>query len=759
MGKFDMFYEQLKSKMAGPPPMSLRIAVMELKAELQVASQNAGQLRSEEEHKRLDYSRRCSSALMDCAAEKIRKEAVFEATVKRIGKLIRKPGFNLSGGSGNWMASLMKTGDTPQDKGRNEKLIAQMALCTGQISGGEFNRIREAWYKPLEDEYPAGYGRSIVNEQLHAAAELLDALEEMFRLGRQRLDVAEDAVKTILSGEADDATLSKAFHIVESDEIRLLEDAQTCLDDFEKFEENRKLPAEKKRRRELWPPVEKVRMAKLREEAEQETQMLYAAMKEKAAGEEPEKAPEEPPAGEEKAPSKKLSDGQKRVMQNQQVNKFLKPYGLTWHDNYMKNSKSDRIAYRNEKTGKTVILQVTGVETPDGYRVEISDADPGRYVNCDLAEQMRQMKIKVDLLETRVDHSQEYLALQAQMTALEGLKFDDEPGPEQVKDAVNRFHLFGQALEKYIKARGGKPEPDQKLDWYENAVADLQSFARDKLIGIEIVDDHIKTKNQLELSGKEFRNAISAAQQKNGDEKARTSGLDLPEDYLGTVKKWNETFAGMTKEREKETAKAMRAAIAQAKEKNLKEIPRIKPVVVDYLKTLAESDNSVYKADRELLKTLIGTDLYAKAIKGDVGPDELADTMAKNALACAVAQELMTLESQMTEKAALPIKSLIDGGQLLDVVKMVKNSQSFGEHYRCLDLSGDPKKGLDKILKADLQDVPPPPDVVAREIMQSYLKAEKAAKQNRPGQAYPPVEQKDAQPVLNNSQVLQPQVK
>lgn len=84
MGKFDMFYEQLKSKMAGPPPMSLRIAVMELKAELQVASQNAGQLRSEEEHKRLDYSRRCSSALMDCAAEKIRKEAVFEATVKRL---------------------------------------------------------------------------------------------------------------------------------------------------------------------------------------------------------------------------------------------------------------------------------------------------------------------------------------------------------------------------------------------------------------------------------------------------------------------------------------------------------------------------------------------------------------------------------------------------------------------------------------------------------------------------------------------------
>ena len=788
MGMFDLYYEKLKAKMSGQPPMNLQQAMAALKEELQEARQNANQGLNEQVRKRLDYSRKCSDALMDCAAERIRKETAWDTAVESIKKLFERnqkpnPDFKLSGGNGNWMVSLMKTGGTLLDEGYNEKLIAQMALCTGQISSGEYNFIREMWHKSYNREVPKeaneNYGPIIQQEQRNAAAELLDALEEKLQMGEQQWETAEASVGTIIKLDADDDTLSNAFHIVESDEIRLLENVQTCFDDFEEFEENRKLPEARRKQSQIWPPVEKARMAELREKAEQEAQMYYAAMLEKAAEEVPEEAPqEEPPAGE-----KKLTQGQKTVLKNKRISEHLKPYGLTWTDMNRKNTGAERIVYGKE-TGETVILKVTEADAAGGYKIEISDADPGRLVNFDLAERMSIAKSKVKYLEVdtypdpttgELKHSAEYDDLCEKMAALEGVKLNDEPSLDQVKDAGNRFRLFGQALEKYIKMRSAAPEPDQKMDWYESAIKELRSFVSDKLDAIELVDNHIRTKNALELGGKEIEEAISAAQAKP---KRKARSLGLPDTYIETAMKWSEEFSGMIDQYDAQMENAWKKAISRARDAGLKKVTPPEPIPLSLFQVVESANNMNSVADKLQLKILLGAPyydplsedgaaraqengrpkrtLYDAAFEGKLGPEELADTLAKSVLACEVAKELMKLETQMDVQVEPPIKALIEGGRLYDVVDMVKNSQSFGEHYRALDLSGGVKNQLDAIRNAEPGDEPPAPAVVAKEILKSYLDRQRQQQADKPAnkadgeQARLPVEQKDVQPVLKN---------
>ena len=788
MGMFDLYYEKLKAKMSGQPPMNLQQAMAALKEELQEARQNANQGLNEQVRKRLDYSRKCSDALMDCAAERIRKETAWDTAVESIKKLFERnqepnPNFKLSGGNGNWMVSLMKTGGTLLDEGYNEKLIAQMALCTGQIRSGEYNFIREMWHKSYNREVPKeaneNYGPIIQQEQRNAAAELLDALEEKLRMGEQQWEAAEASVGTIIKLDADDDTLSNAFHIVESDEIRLLENVQTCFDDFEEFEENRKLPEARRKQSQIWPPVEKARMAELREKAEQEAQMYYAAMLEKAAEEVPEEAPqEEPPAGE-----KKLTQGQKTVLKNKRISEHLKPYGLTWTDMNRKNTGAERIVYGKE-TGETVILKVTEADAAGGYKIEISDADPGRLVNFDLAERMSIAKSKVKYLEVdtypdpttgELKHSAEYDDLCEKMAALEGVKLNDEPSLDQVKDAGNRFRLFGQALEKYIKMRSAAPEPDQKMDWYESAIKELRSFVHDKLDAILLVDNHIRTKNALELGGKEIEEAISAAQAKP---KRKARSLGLPDTYIETAMKWSEEFSGMIDQYDAQMENAWKKAISRARDAGLKKVTPPEPIPLSLFQVVESANNMNSVADKLQLKILLGAPyydplsedgaaraqengrpkrtLYDAAFEGKLGPEELADTLAKSVLACEVAKELMKLETQMDVQVEPPIKALIEGGRLYDVVDMVKNSQSFGEHYRALDLSGGVKNQLDAIRNAEPGDEPPAPAVVAKEILKSYLDRQRQQQADKPAnkadvkQARLPVEQKNVQPVLKN---------
>ena len=795
--KFNLYYEQLKEMMSGQPPKSLDEAMATLKAQQRAEVPEAP--RGEEEQKRLDYALKCSYQIMDRAAEKIKKEAAWDAAVKQVSKCASNPGLTISKGTGDWLVSMMNTGDAWQDRAYNAVLAAQMAYCTGKIGTDDIFQTIQVAYDP--NNFSKDFSNFVRENGYNAPKKMLEALDEKIKQGQRQLEELDSSADAILGGEASGEVLNKAFEVVESDEIALLQTFKGALDDIRGFGKTLpekypgKLPAEELDKREKeWQSPDKARIDSTLEKVEQVADLSYALWNQQAQkeddinmksgddeppyvieGEEEEeeiKEEKQPPVereneedfirknsinrnnqerrsgddelpyvieGEEEkeeidegkqndapdnapqqaaAPAQNLTRLQKQEVKERQLNEFLKPYGLKADDKFLRMTQADRTAYRKD-TGEVIILRVTERETADGYKVEISDNAPGCLVNYDLVKRLRTAKDQIANLEVSRPHSKEYNNLEKRMKALEGLKFDDEPSPEQLKEAGNQFRLFKRSLEEYISLRQKFPEKRNDKNWYKGAIKDLRSLAGEKLAAIELVDNHISTKNSRELDGKELDRAVAAAQKKG---MRKTRGMGLPDTYIETAMKWSKNFTAKMGNWENERITAAKLA---------REGIRMQTEGLSvFFQTRELSKRQDLQTEKFELKILLGQELWQMGCDQQVGPEELADTLAKSALACEVAKELVNLEKNLIQKGNPPIGDLINGGRLYDVVNMVKNSQSFGEHYRCLDLSSGAEAQMDEIRKAKPGDEPPAPSEVAKEIMKSYLAQQRQAAQN-----------------------------
>ena len=783
--------------MSGQPPKSLDEAMATLKAQQRAEVPEAP--RGEEEQKRLGYALKCSYQIMDRAAEKIKKEAAWDAAVKQVSKCASNPGLTISKGTGDWLVSMMNTGDAWQDRAYNAVLAAQMAYCTGKIGTDDIFQTIQVAYDP--NNFSKDFSNFVRENGYNAPKKMLEALDEKIKQGQRQLEELDSSADAILGGEASGEVLNKAFEVVESDEIALLQTFKGALDDIRGFGKTLpekypgKLPAEELDKREKeWQSPDKARIDSTLEKVEQVADLSYALWNQQAQkeddinmksgddeppyvieGEEEEeeiKEEKQPPVereneedfirknsinrnnqerrsgddelpyvieGEEEkeeidegkqndapdnapqqaaAPAQNLTRLQKQEVKERQLNEFLKPYGLKADDKFLRMTQADRTAYRKD-TGEVIILRVTERETADGYKVEISDNAPGCLVNYDLVKRLRTAKDQIANLEVSRPHSKEYNNLEKRMKALEGLKFDDEPSPEQLKEAGNQFRLFKRSLEEYISLRQKFPEKRNDKNWYKGAIKDLRSLAGEKLAAIELVDNHISTKNSRELDGKELDRAVAAAQKKG---MRKTRGMGLPDTYIETAMKWSKNFTAKMGNWENERITAAKLA---------REGIRMQTEGLSvFFQTRELSKRQDLQTEKFELKILLGQELWQMGCDQQVGPEELADTLAKSALACEVAKELVNLEKNLIQKGNPPIGDLINGGRLYDVVNMVKNSQSFGEHYRCLDLSSGAEAQMDEIRKAKPGDEPPAPSEVAKEIMKSYLAQQRQAAQN-----------------------------
>ena len=736
---------------------------------------------------------------MDRAAEKIKKEAAWDAAVKQVSKCASNPGLTISKGTGDWLVSMMNTGEDWQDRAYNAVLAAQMAYCTGKIGTDDIFQTIQVAYDP--NNFSKDFSNFVRENGYNAPKKMLEALDEKIKQGQRQLEELDSSADAILGGEASGEVLNKAFEVVESDEIALLQTFKGALDDIRGFGKTLpekypgKLPAEELDKREKeWQSPDKARIDSTLEKVEQVADLSYALWNQQAQkeddinmksgddeppyvieGEEEEeeiKEEKQPPVereneedfirknsinrnnqerrsgddelpyvieGEEEkeeidegkqndapdnapqqaaAPAQNLTRLQKQEVKERQLNEFLKPYGLKADDKFLRMTQADRTAYRKD-TGEVIILRVTERETADGYKVEISDNAPGCLVNYDLVKRLRTAKDQIANLEVSRPHSQEYNNLEKRMKALEGLKFDDEPSPEQLKEAGNQFRLFKRSLEEYISLRQKFPEKRNDKNWYKGAIKDLRSLAGEKLAAIELVDNHISTKNSRELDGKELDRAVAAAQEKG---MRKTRGMGLPDTYIATAMKWSKNFTAKMGNWENERITAAKLA---------REGIRMQTEGLSvFFQTRELSKRQDLQTEKFELKILLGQELWQMGCDQQVGPEELADTLAKSALACEVAKELVNLEKNLIQKGNPPIGDLINGGRLYDVVNMVKNSQSFGEHYRCLDLSSGAEAQMDEIRKAKPGDEPPAPSEVAKEIMKSYLAQQRQAAQN-----------------------------
>ena len=302
MGKFNIFYEQLKAKMSGQPPMSLQDAMATLKAEQQAA---APEVHGEEAQNRLAYSQKCRDALMDRAAERIQKEAAWDKAVKRISKLTRKPDFTLSSGNGQWLTCLMKPEDTPENQSYNTTIALQAAICNHSIRMADASAIYQTEYAYDMMHVPE-FSQQMQDDLYNAPTKLLNLLAEKFAEAQRQLPEFDSSADAVLSGEADDNTLQKSFRTLESDEIYLLQNAQGCLDDFKGFEQKLpkaypgRIPADElEKRQKEWPIPNGKHLDEVREKAEQTADPSYALWNQKAQEEKvepPQQAPEEPKA-------------------------------------------------------------------------------------------------------------------------------------------------------------------------------------------------------------------------------------------------------------------------------------------------------------------------------------------------------------------------------------------------------------------------------------------------------------------------------
>ena len=719
--KFNLYYEQLKEMMSGQPPKSLDEAMATLKAQQRAEVPEAP--RGEEEQKRLDYALKCSYQIMDRAAEKIKKEAAWDAAVKYVSKRASKPNLTIPKGTGDWLVSMMNTGHDWQDLAYNAVLAAQMAYCTGKIGTYDIFQTIQVAYNP--NNFSKDFSNFVRENGYNAPKKMLEALDEKIKQGQQQLEELDSSADAILGGEASGEVLNKAFEVVESDEIALLQTFKGALDDIRGFGKTLpekypgKLPAEELDKREKeWQSPDKARIDSTLEKVEQVADLSYALWNQQAqkeddinmkpdddkppyvveGEEEKEEIKEEkqPPVereneedfirknsinrnnqerrsgddelpyvieGEEEkeeidegkqndapdnapqqaaAPAQNLTRLQKQEVKERQLNEFLKPYGLKADDKFLRITQADRTAYRKD-TGEVIILRVTERETADGYKVEISDNAPGCLVNYDLVKRLRTAKDQIANLEVSRPHSKEYNNLEKRMKALEGLKFDDEPSPEQLKEAGNQFRLFKRSLEEYISLRQKFPEKRNDKNWYKGAIKDLRSLAGGKLVTIELVDNHISTKNSRELDGKELDRAVAAAQKKG---MRKTRGMGLPDTYIETAMKWSKNFTAKMGNWENERITAAKLA---------REGIRMQTEGLSvFFQTRELSKRQDLQTEKFELKILLGQELWQMGCDQQVGPEELADTLAKSALACEVAKELVNLEKNLVQKGTPP---------------------------------------------------------------------------------------------------------
>ncbi len=726
MGKFDVYYEQLKNKMTALPQdrgqwrQSLQEAMAGIEAERE-ADIPSGAERLEG----FDYVQNCNSALMNCAAEKIKKEASWDATVRRIRIRIGKPDLQIPRGSSDWLVSLMKTDDSDESMNYNDKLVGQMALCTGAISQSQYVTLRQmGGYSRV----PGDSRNAIIDEQHSAAGDLLNALDRLVQKGRQQLETFQQSVNVVCGLEANNQALNQAFAVIESDEIRIMDHAEDCLNDIKNFKKQWRLPKEDIEARQAnWPPriANKEQMEQAREAAENIAGLTYDDMIEKFGKEVPAKE-----NGAEQKPA--FTEAEKYQLKNQTVNDYLQRYGLEAGDKFSQND-SGYTLYQNQK-GDTVIMRVDEIKADGGgVRYEIRDDAPGRYVNHDLA---RQAKTAADWCKWLEEddgkkHSQEYQDLNEQVKKLADLRLGDQPSWPEVKNASEQIGRFNTLLKKFFEMQKKIPLRVEERE-YDKLVKKLTAFSTEKNAAISALYEHLATRDRFELNGKEISESIHAAQEKN----AGNRPLTTLQNYKIFARSWSETMGAIEEDvSAREKANLSGYSFSEAKEKFDKfENPK----------------DGLDRANGIAMKAILGEDLYKAGVEGKVFPEQLANVLGKSALACGVIEQLLDMESKMGIEAKHPIQDLITNGKLSEVVDMVKNSRSFGENYSFLDLSHCTQKRLDKILAGKEKGVLSA-KVVAKDIMKSYLSAARDQKQAGGNQAGQGMEKK-ALPERNNQQ-------
>ena len=392
------------------------------------------------------------------------------------------------------------------------------------------------------------------------------------------------------------------------------------------------------------------------------------------------------------------------VARQEAMQEYMRQYGLNFDDSYWENG-SGYTLYENGRG--TVRLVKTSEETAvDGnLYLQIEDDAPGSYVSFDLEKNLSDLKLKCYYLENKEPHSEEYKQLNAAFQDLNDIRIGGNPDLDTVKNASNKFAFFQSCLKKFIKLYQDKPAPISKETYAEN-IDLLSKFADNKLFALNKLACHIETERTAGLDGREIEAAIDSAKNTISDKPAAP---DLLVTYTDCATKYFKMMAPLVDAE-------YQADLNKEPFAGLSEMFR----TINSPEVIALEEDLNAKTDKECLRTLLGDEIYNKAVDGTIRADELTDRLGKIVLACSVVEQLMKLEGSFQNEEDRTIQNLVNAGKVTEIIGLVERSQSFGDEIRPLDLSDGNADHLATYITGG-ENQKSVPKQVAKDIMKSYL--------------------------------------
>ena len=379
------------------------------------------------------------------------------------------------------------------------------------------------------------------------------------------------------------------------------------------------------------------------------------------------------------------------VNKNKSINKYLESRGLNINNRlpeFYDYNKSGYTVFQNEQA--TCIIKIDTIKNKKGNQYKIDDASSKNYAYYNLKETIKDILKQTRQLKESKPFSDEYKKLITAASELAKiLDDDDDPLKKSAEAARKAFFVYSEAIKNYAEKQEQREklreDKEEELEEQQKIIIlALRTAATQKRYDLEIYQKHKETKinNMADAKlkdGEDIQNSIEKIKTKSTAECTCTS-IDNLAGYSHAAMTWFEEIGKLNAN----NIADFRKKYAEPTEADKKRLDALK-----------------YILGERMYKVLLGETIKVdkKEIKIDnFDAEEYADFIGKKIIAAGVAQEIINLEEDDT-KLKESITELIQAGKISEVVKMIQDTQGYGDNVRYCDFSSGKLEDLQKFLK------------------------------------------------------------
>ncbi len=640
----------------------------------------------EEMKQRLKHSKLCYQAMRPILKRDAEKRRLWDELEQSIPKFDQngKPRKRLQ--TFRIASLLMETDGTKESKNFNDKVASLLAVASGTITWDEYEEHRRK----------SGIEAGMSEEAAKAAAKLerdygMDALADIYkeRVNKSyaKMEQAREAGGMIVSGkETDVQKLTDAYELLHEDGFELMFIGTSAYGVFMRSANNyaqRKEALDKEAQ-----DIENLstELKPIRGLAEEIISPYYSYLDAAELYDIHLMSVSDP------ALNEYTMTATTEIYQGAQENArpTLEKYGFP--DQLEAISTSRMLVYKKPVEGEPAEYLLIGVDDlglEKGFRMKLNEHVPGRYVDDGLDQDMQRLLEQYQKAAGR-EPSGAFAAVGAALNDLRGDHLGEEAEATNHNRIEKKFRALQKAAADYLAA-----DDDFVIvgDEARSALAKaVKEFADKKLGQLDLVDRHIYTVQQQEAREAREKETYQTVSQ--------------------TI------FTG-------ELAAAMAAARGETIDEKFQEFSaagNIKFYIDAKLDNYTSIDYTLIDAK---LNKYASPEEAAAARKKIEDAEAKNDRLSKDIVAANVVQELLNFEEKLfpdPENRSM-LRQLASSRKVDTLVHMVRESESFFENVRSLDLSAPDAR--DKLLQDSVH------KQVAKDIMKTVLKQHKAANDQR----------------------------